>query len=58
MARFRQGGLPRSCAARKDKGRVRAIPEAALERVIALARRTGPGRTRLIDIVELVAGGQ
>ncbi len=63
LARFQQGGLAALVRRpRKDKGRVRAITEAALERVIVL-RREEPARSTptLIDIVErageIAAGG-
>jgi transposase InsO family protein len=63
LARFQRGGLAALVRRpRKDKGRVRAITDAALERVIAL-RKEQPERSTptLIDIVErageIAAGG-
>jgi transposase InsO family protein len=63
LARYRRGGLAALVRRpRKDKGRVRAITDAAIERVIAL-RREEPARSTptLIDIVErageIAAGG-
>lgn len=54
VKRFKRGGLTAlGRAARKDKGRVRALPEAAIARVVAL-RNEGTWRSTptLIDIVE------
>jgi putative transposase len=54
VKRFKRGGLTAlGRAARKDKGRVRALPEAAVARVVAL-RNEGTWRSTptLIDIVE------
>jgi len=54
VRRFKQGGLPAlGRAPRKDKGRMRALNEAAVARVIVL-RREGTFRSTptLIDIVE------
>jgi hypothetical protein len=55
VRRFKHGGglAALGRAPRKDKGRVRALPEAAIARVVAL-RKEGPLRSTptLIDIVE------
>src|SRR5438132_6219765 len=54
VKRFQRGGLAAlGRAPRKDKGRIRAFPEAAVARVIAL-RHEGTWRSTptLIDIVE------
>lgn len=54
LKRFKHGGLPAlGRAPRKDKGRVRALPEAAVARVIALRHElTARSTPTLIDIVE------
>ncbi len=54
VRRFKSGGLAALARTlRKDKGRVRALPEAAIARVVAL-RKEGTSRSTptLIDIVE------
>jgi len=54
VARFKRGGLTAlGRAPRKDKGRMRALPEAAIARVVALRHEaTARSTSTLIDIVE------